>query len=81
MPLSFPTTGNAEEFVGQVFNLRPISIGLPTSLLKPPRRVDNPPQVANLPHIRRFAGLNMCWCPVSGELAGIAHECVRHKNP
>jgi hypothetical protein len=33
------------DFVGQVFNLRPISIGLP------PRRVENPPQVENLPHI------------------------------
>jgi hypothetical protein len=43
--------GNAAVFVGQVFNLRPILIGLPTSVQKPPRRVDNPPQVANLPHI------------------------------
>jgi hypothetical protein len=39
--------------VGQVFNLRPILIGLPTSVLKPPRRVENPPQVENLPHKSR----------------------------
>jgi hypothetical protein len=26
---------------------------LPTSVPKPPRRVNNPPQVENLPHIRR----------------------------
>jgi hypothetical protein len=31
--------GNAAGFVGQVFNLRPISIGLPTSVQGPPRRV------------------------------------------
>jgi hypothetical protein len=50
MPLR-PGVGNSAEFVGQVFNLRPISIGLPTSVQKPPRRVTNPPQVENLPHI------------------------------
>ena len=42
-----------EGLVGQVFNLRPISIGLPTSVPMPPRRVENPPQVENLPHIRQ----------------------------
>jgi hypothetical protein len=36
--------------VGQVFNLRPISIGLGGSGQMPPRRVENPPQVENLPH-------------------------------
>jgi hypothetical protein len=51
MPLTFPSIGNAAGFVGQVFNLRPILIGLPTSVQKPPRRVANPPQVENLPHI------------------------------
>ena len=39
--------------MGRVFNLRPISIGLPASVQGPPRRVTNPPQVENLPHIRR----------------------------
>jgi hypothetical protein len=50
------TIGNAAEFVGQAVSLRPILIGLPTSVPMPPRRVDNPPQVANLPHIKHYAG-------------------------
>jgi hypothetical protein len=48
----------ARGFVGQVFNLRPILIGLPTSVQEPPRRVKNPPQVENLPHIKHHAGLD-----------------------
>jgi hypothetical protein len=44
----------------------------------PPRRVDNPPQVANLPHIRRSAGRSICLCPVVGKPSGIVRPCVRH---
>jgi hypothetical protein len=36
--------------VGQVFNLRPILIGLGGCVPMPTRRVTNPPQVENLPH-------------------------------
>jgi hypothetical protein len=73
MPLSFRGIGNAAEFVGQVFNLRPISIGLPVSVQEPPWRVTNPPQVENLPH--KYRGI-----PHAGKPSGIAHECVRHSG-
>ena len=63
----YPISGNAAEFVGQVFNLRPILIGLPTRVQEPPRRVKNPPQVENLPHIRQRARLNRHRCPVAGK--------------
>jgi len=48
-----------------------LSTRLPTSLLKPPRRVDNPPQVDNLPHIRHLAGLNECRGSSVGKAVGI----------
>ena len=50
IPLSFPGIGDSAGFVGRVFNLRPISIRLPASVQKAPRRVTNPPQVENPPH-------------------------------
>jgi hypothetical protein len=66
------------EFVGQVFNLRPISIGLPTSVQLPPRRVTNPPQVENLPHKGPRARLNQHRRPDVTKPSGIAYEYVRH---
>ena len=82
MPLSFPGIGNSAEFVGQAVSLRRTqrwkgtqSTRLPTSVQKPAKRVDNPPQVANLPHrsILRVS-IDAC-CPIAGKLSGIAHEC------
>jgi hypothetical protein len=63
---------------GQVFNLRPISIGLGGRVQMPPRRVDNPPQVDNLPHISILRASTDACFPVVGKLSGIAHECLRH---
>jgi hypothetical protein len=57
-----------------------LSTRLPTSLPKPPRRVDNPPQVDNLPHIRQRARLNQHRCPLAGKPSGIAHSCVPHPD-
>jgi len=47
---SVPVRTTRRAVVGRVFNLRPILIGPPTSVQKPPRRVTNPLQVENPPH-------------------------------
>jgi hypothetical protein len=78
MPLGFPISGNAAEFVGQVFNLRPILIGLGGRVQMPTKRVENPPQVENLPHIRHLAGLS-----AENQVALRTHACrnFRHSQP
>jgi hypothetical protein len=85
MPLSFPNTGDTAEFVGQADSLRRTQrwkgtppTRLPTSLFKPPRRVDNPPQVDNLPHIRHLAGLNRCLFSACRKTKWHCAGCVRH---
>jgi len=45
-----------------------LSIGLGGICILVGRRVDNPPQVGNLPHIKPRARLNQYRCPVVGEL-------------
>jgi hypothetical protein len=57
MPHTFPTTGHRCRLSlarclmwGRFSTCGRFSIGLPTSVQKPPRRVTNPPQVENLPH-------------------------------
>ncbi len=41
---------------GRMVSCGGLSTRLPTSVQKPPRPIDNRPQIDNLPHIRRLRG-------------------------